>query len=54
MNMRLGQVYIYDTDGKSSHFSNLRMRTEMVLETLVFSTIQPLDAAGSLRRFYYT
>jgi hypothetical protein len=29
-------IYIYDMDGNSSHFSTLRTRTEMVLETLVF------------------
>jgi hypothetical protein len=53
MNMGLRQVYIYDTDGNSSHSSTLKTRAEMVLETLVF-TIQPLDLAGSMRRFYYT
>jgi hypothetical protein len=34
--------YIYGTDENSSHFSTLRMRTEMVLEMLVFSPFNHL------------
>jgi hypothetical protein len=36
MNTGLGQVYIYDMDENSSHFSTMRTRAEMVLEMLVF------------------
>jgi hypothetical protein len=32
----------------------LKTRMEMVLETLIFFAIQPFDAAGGPRRFYYT
>jgi hypothetical protein len=42
MNTGLGQVYLYDTDENSSHFSTLRTRTEMVLEALVFSPFNNL------------
>jgi hypothetical protein len=34
--------YIYDMEGNCSHISILRTRTEMVLETLVFSPFNHL------------
>jgi hypothetical protein len=41
--IRLFETYMpHEMDGNSSHFSTLRMRTEMVLETLAFSPFNHL------------
>jgi hypothetical protein len=42
---------VYDMDGNSSHFSTLRTRTEMVLETLIFSPFNHLTRLVARQNF---